>query len=75
MIHKSAILLLSAFLMLASAQELPKANDNVAPSIGLKVGSTAPAFTLRDQFDRTQSNETLKGSDGTILLFFRSADW
>jgi len=75
MIHRSAILLLSAFLMLASAQELPKANDNVGPSIGLKVGGTAPAFALRDQFDRTQSNETLKGPNGTILLFFRSADW
>ena len=46
-----------------------------APSIGLEVGSNAPAFELRDQNGQKQSNETLKGANGTILLFFRSADW
>lgn len=44
-------------------------------SIGLAVGQKAPAFSLRDQFGKTQSLETLKGSNGTVLLFFRSADW
>jgi hypothetical protein len=48
---------------------------SVPASIGLPVGDKAPSFTLRDQFDRAQSNETLKGAKGTILLFFRSADW
>src|SRR5205807_1705199 len=32
-------------------------------------------FTLADQFGHEQSNETLKGPKGTIVLFFRSADW
>jgi hypothetical protein len=44
-------------------------------SIGLAVGQKAPAFSLRDQFGKVQSLETLKGSKGTVLLFFRSADW
>lgn len=44
-------------------------------SIGLAVGQKAPAFSLRDQFGRVQSLETLKGANGTVLLFFRSADW
>ena len=44
-------------------------------SIGLAVGQKAPAFSLRDQFGRTQSLENLKGAHGTVLLFFRSADW
>ncbi|HLX84587.1 MAG TPA: hypothetical protein VKR59_11865 [Terriglobales bacterium] len=44
-------------------------------SIGLAVGQKAPAFSIRDQFGRTQTLETLKGSSGTVLLFFRSADW
>jgi len=44
-------------------------------SIGLAVGEKAPAFSIRDQFGRAQSLDTLKGRSGTILLFFRSADW
>ena len=49
--------------------------QSVSASIGLPVGEKAPPFELRDQFGRAQSNETLRGSNGTILLFFRSADW
>jgi hypothetical protein len=44
-------------------------------SIGLEVGQKAPAFSTRDQFGKLQTLETLKGPKGTVLLFFRSADW
>jgi hypothetical protein len=44
-------------------------------SIGLSVGEKAPAFSIRDQSGRVQTLETLKGTNGTVLLFFRSADW
>ena len=44
-------------------------------SIGLAVGQKAPAFSLRDQFGRIQTLDSLKGANGTVLLFFRSADW
>jgi len=44
-------------------------------SFGLAVGRKAPAFSARDQFGREQTLQTLKGSKGTVLLFFRSADW
>ena len=44
-------------------------------SIGLAVGQKAPAFSVRDQFGRVQTLDTLKGTNGTVLLFFRSADW
>jgi hypothetical protein len=44
-------------------------------SIGLAVAEKAPAFSALDQFGHEQTLETLKGSHGTILLFFRSADW
>jgi len=43
--------------------------------VGLEIGQRAPVFALSDQFGHEQSNETLKGSKGTVLLFFRSADW
>jgi cytochrome oxidase Cu insertion factor (SCO1/SenC/PrrC family) len=49
--------------------------SNLSPRIGLEIGEKAPAFILTDQFGREQSKETLKGSNGTVLLFFRSADW
>jgi hypothetical protein len=44
-------------------------------SIGLPAGQKAPAFSARDQFGHQQTLDTLKGSGGTVLLFFRSADW
>ena len=44
-------------------------------SIGLAVGQKAPALSVHDQFDRVQTLDTLKGPNGTVLLFFRSADW
>lgn len=55
----------------------PAAKDiPTGPSaIGLGIGRKAPEFSLRDQFGHEQSNESLKGTKGTILVFFRSADW
>lgn len=44
-------------------------------SIGLEAGQKAPALSLRDQFGREQNLATLRGVKGTVLLFFRSADW
>ena len=44
-------------------------------SIGLAVGQKAPDFSARDEFGHVQTLETLKGPNGTVLLFFRSADW
>lgn len=44
-------------------------------AIGLAVGQKAPNFSAPDEFGRVQTLETLKGLNGTVLLFFRSADW
>ena len=44
-------------------------------SIGLSLGQKVPALSLRDQFGHIQTLESLKGPNGTVLLFFRSADW
>ena len=44
-------------------------------SLGLAVGEKAPAFSIHDQFGKVQTLDTLKGANGTVLLFFRSADW
>jgi len=68
------LLVLIAF-SVPTEQEMPPDKPHFAPSIGLEIGQHAPAFGQPDQFGRGQSNETLKGTKGTILLFFRSADW
>ena len=44
-------------------------------SIGLPVATKAPAFELKDQNGRARSLPSLAGPKGTILVFFRSADW
>jgi hypothetical protein len=44
-------------------------------AIGLAVGQKAPSFSARDQKGTAQTLESLKGKNGTVLLFFRSADW
>jgi hypothetical protein len=44
-------------------------------SIGLAVGQKAPDFSMHDESGNIQTLETLKGTNGTVLLFFRSADW
>jgi hypothetical protein len=66
---------LFGFFALASGQENSPATQRAEPVLGLDTGSPAPAFALSDQFGHQQSNGTLKGSKGTVLLFFRSADW
>ena len=43
--------------------------------VGLDVGVAAPDFKARDQFGHLQDVHTLVGKNGTVLLFFRSADW
>ena len=70
-----AILFFFGLIGFLGEQENPPANQAVPPSLGLEVGQHAPTFALPDQFGHQQSNETLKGSKGTVLLFFRSADW
>ncbi len=46
-----------------------------SPLSGSNVGQKMPPFTARDQFGRELSSDALKGSSGTVVLFFRSADW
>ena len=51
------------------------ASIKMLTDIGLAVGRRAPALSARDQFGQRQSLDTLRGRNGTVLLFYRSADW
>lgn len=64
-----------AFFVFGNAQADSPSPSAASSSIGPHIGEKAPVFTASDQFGRKQTNETLRGSNGTVLLFFRSADW
>jgi len=42
---------------------------------GPEVGTKIPTFRLIDQHGREQTLETLRGPNGLVLAFVRSADW
>jgi hypothetical protein len=70
-----SILFLVGLFVVHGARDSVSIGHAVAPPVGLEIGQRAPSFALPDQFGRQQSNETLKGAKGTVILFFRSADW
>ena len=70
-----AVLFFVGLLGPASGQENQPTDLAFPPSVGIEIGQPAPAFALSDQFGHEQSNQTLKGPEGMVLLFFRSADW
>jgi hypothetical protein len=70
-----SMLVLAGIFAAPSGQENPSGTHVTAVPVGLEVAQPEPAFALPDQFGHEQSNETLKGTNGTVLLFFRSADW
>ncbi|MDR3734677.1 MAG: redoxin domain-containing protein [Acidobacteriaceae bacterium] len=48
---------------------------NSATQSGLQPGASIPAFTLADQSDTPQTFASLRGPNGLLILFNRSADW
>jgi hypothetical protein len=43
--------------------------------IGPQVGERVPDFSLVDQNGATRTLRSVAGKNGTMLVFFRSADW
>ena len=70
-----AVLLVCAMIAAAMSGYAQSPKLTEAPAIGIGTGEKAPSFRLKDQFGHEQSNDTLRGTNGTVLLFFRSADW
>lgn len=55
----------------AAMTQVPPPTLDVGPA----VGEAIPRFEARDQAGRLRTFEDLKGPNGLVLLFFRSADW
>ena len=49
--------------------------QNAPFDVGIKVGQRIPVFKLRDQNGNVRDFNSVKGPQGLVLLFFRSADW
>jgi peroxiredoxin len=52
-----------------------RADDTRDERTGLKVGSKAPAFTLKDQAGKERSLEEFLKKGNVALVFYRSAGW
>lgn len=43
--------------------------------LGPQVGERVPDFSLKDQKGQLQTLQSIMGSKGAMLVFYRSADW
>jgi len=44
-------------------------------ALGPQVGERVPDFQLSDQHGQLQTLESVRGPNGSLILFHRSADW
>jgi hypothetical protein len=58
-------------LLILTAAALLGQNAKTGPAVGQPV----PDFSLQDQTGRRQTLKSVSGPRGTMLVFFRSADW
>ena len=66
--------LILALAALLFAQTVPRQPIDVS-KLGPQVGERVPDFSLKDQSGKTWTLQSIAGSKGTMLVFFRSADW
>lgn len=72
--HTSTLagILLLALSTLATAQERTPIDVS---ALGPQIGDRVPDFNLPDQNGQLQSLESIRGPNGSLILFYRSADW
>lgn len=57
-----------------AAQQADRTPIDVS-TLGPQVGQRVPDFSLKDQNGKTWTRQSILGSKGAMLVFFRSADW
>ena len=63
----------TAAVLAAALQAQPVQVD--VTRLGPQVGARVADFSLQDQNGQSRSLESVAGPKGTMLVFFRSADW
>ena len=71
---------LALFLLLTTpllAEDIidPLNEYDVEMQTGPEVGKMIPAFSGKDQDGKTWDFDSIKGPNGAVILFHRSADW
>ena len=68
---------LAGIIAFSAASARAQGDGKPAPeeSTGLKVGSPAPKFTLKDQTGKDRTLDDLLAKGKVALVFYRSADW
>jgi peroxiredoxin len=67
--------ILGLLVLAVAAVALGRAQSIDISRIGPQPGSAPPDFQLPDQYGRPRSLASLAGARGTMLVFFRSAEW
>ena len=65
----------AAVLTLALVASLAAQSPIDPQTLGPKVGEPVPDFSLQDQHGMRRPLRSLFGPKGTVLVFYRSADW
>ena len=60
---------------LATMVHFAYADSEYAEAWGPSIGTTAPLLAANDQDGKSQTLDTLKGSNGLLFVFNRSVDW
>jgi hypothetical protein len=73
-IHLTALtgILVTAISVMATAQNRTPIDLS---ALGPQVGDRVPEFSLPDQHGQLQSLGSIRGPNGSLILFHRSADW
>ena len=66
--------LLALSLTFTLRAQQPRTRVDVS-KLGPQVGERVPDFRLRDQTGREQTQQSILGRRGAMLVFVRSADW
>ncbi len=72
-LSKRAVLMIGFTLICGPAAPVAMAGESIAT--GPEVGVEIPDFEARDQSGRMRRFEDLRGPEGLLLLFHRTADW
>ena len=60
----------------SAARQEPAGSQSIdVEHIGPKIGAALPEFSLHDQDGKVHSLKSLLGTNGAVIVFFRSADW
>ncbi len=71
---RSLSLLIAGGVLLAALTPA-RAADPAPEKTGLKVGTKAPAFTLKDQTGKERTLDEFRQKGKVALVFYRSAGW